>query len=309
MLSGDTGANVMVGGRGNDTLVGNGGADVLLGAEGDDVLAVSDTDFARIVGGNGFDTLRLDGGGLTLDLTAIADNRITGIEQIDLVGSGTNTLTLDLLEVLNISDTSNTLIVRCAGGDVVNIGPGWTDEGVQDVGGEPFHIYTQGAGSVYISSLVDADFNDDGFYDVADLDLLSAAIAFGHHPISFDLTEDGLVDLDDQNTWLVTAGAINLPSGMPYPLGDANLDGWFTSSDLVQVFQRGEYEDGVEGNSTWSDGDWNADGDFDSSDMVMVFQTGLYEVQPQANASEIAAAVDWLFDEDQSVTRLQLRVS
>jgi hypothetical protein len=29
--------------------------------------------------------------------------------------------------------------------------------------------------------------------------------------------------------------------------------------------------------------------------MVMAFQTGLYEVQPQANASVIAAAVDWLF--------------
>ena len=60
-LTGTSSANIMVGGRGNDTLVGNGGADVLRGGQGDDVLAVSDPNVRRVVGGNGFDTLRLDG--------------------------------------------------------------------------------------------------------------------------------------------------------------------------------------------------------------------------------------------------------
>ena len=103
------------------------------------------------MGGNGSDTLRLDGSGLTLDLTAIPDNQIMGIEEIDLVGSGANTLVLDVLEVLHISDTSNTLIVQSNGGDVVDMGGGWTDDGVQDVGGESFHVYTQGAAKLLLA--------------------------------------------------------------------------------------------------------------------------------------------------------------
>ena len=91
--------------------------------------------------------------------------------------------------------------------------------------------------------------------------------------------------------------------------GDANGDGLFNSSDLVQVFQRGEYEDDIEDNSVWEDGDWDGDGDFTSSDLVMAFQTGLYEVQPQANASDIAAAVDWLFAHDQRAGRQRAYVA
>ena len=85
--------------------------------------------------------------------------------------------------------------------------------------------------------------------------------------------------------------------------GDANRDGRFTSSDLVQVFQWGEYEDEIKHNSSWEEGDWNGDGDFTTSDMVMAFQTGLYELPEQANASRIAAAVDWLFAQEQRAIR------
>jgi len=55
------------------------------------VQTVSDLGFADIDGGNGTDTLRLDATGLTLDLTAVADEEVAGIEQIDLNGGG-NTL-------------------------------------------------------------------------------------------------------------------------------------------------------------------------------------------------------------------------
>ena len=77
-----------------------------------------------MAGGTGTDTLRLDGSGLTLNLTTLADNTLTDIEVIDITGSGANTLTLDFQEVVNLSSTSNTLTVRTNAGDTVNIGPG-----------------------------------------------------------------------------------------------------------------------------------------------------------------------------------------
>ena len=84
-------------------------------------------------------------------------------------------------------------------------------------------------------------------------------------------------------------------------IGDSNDDGVFDSSDIVKVFVVGKYEDGIPGNATFDEGDWNQDGDFDSLDMVMAFQAGVYE-QHQAR-SEITAAVDWLFTQDQRARR------
>ena len=86
-------------------------------------------------------------------------------------------------------------------------------------------------------------------------------------------------------------------------VGDANDEGAFNSSDMVQVFQAGEYEDGFDGNSTFDKGDWDGDGDFTTSDMVMAFQSGLYEVKSQPIASEVSAAIDWLFAQDDGLRR------
>ena len=55
--------------------------------------------------------------------------------------------------------------------------------------------------------------------------------------------------------------------------------GVFDSADLVQVFQTGEYEDGIADNSSYEEGDWNGDGDFDSADLVAMFQSSHYEAQ------------------------------
>ena len=69
------------------------------------------------------------------------------------------------------------------------------------------------------------------------------------------------------------------------------MDGVFDSSDFVFVLQIGEYEDGIDGNSTFSEGDWNGDGDFDSGDFVFVFQAGTYVTGEGNQAAAIAAAI------------------
>ena len=148
-----SGLDILIGGQGNDALVSDGGPDILRAGEGDDLLTIPDIDFTgtrRLVGGNGIDTLALDGTGLTFDLTSIADNRIVDIEQIDITGSGDNTLTLNQLEVLNLSSHSNTVIVRRDQGDTVNIGNGWTQQPDELIGPDTFEVFTQGAAVVKV---------------------------------------------------------------------------------------------------------------------------------------------------------------
>ena len=76
-------------------------------------------------------------------------------------------------------------------------------------------------------------------------------------------------------------------------VGDVNGDQVFNDQDLVHVFQAGEYEDGVEGNSTYGEGDWNRDGEFDSEDIVFVFTLGRYQTTAAAIESADAALAGW----------------
>ena len=116
---------------------------------------------------------------------------------------------------------------------------------------------------------------------------------------------DGLASYSEEFSVFVTSAIA----------GDSNNDGYFNSDDMVLVFQGGEYEDDIVGNSTWAEGDWNGDGDFTSDDMVYAFQAGMYEVvtppsrpmvmQPAAAASalptdlaDLALAADDLLDFD-----------
>ena len=52
------------------------------------------------------------------------------------------------------------------------------------------------------------------------------------------------------------------------------------------AFGEAEYEDAVDGNSTWATGDWNGDGDFSTADFVTAFNAGGYEmgIRPAVNA-------------------------
>ena len=118
------------------------------------------------------------------------------------------------------------------------------------------------------------DFNEDGVLDTQDIDALTNAILAGSTDLAFDLDSNGLVDAADRIVWIDDVKNV-------WP-GDANLDGEFNTGDLVQVFSRGQYEDGVSDNSGWADGDWTGDKDFDTSDLVAAFQAGGYEQGPKA---------------------------
>ncbi len=77
-------------------------------------------------------------------------------------------------------------------------------------------------------------------------------------------------------------------------IGDSNLDGIFNTADLVLVLQAGEYEDGIENNSTWAEGDWDGDRDFTTGDFVLALQQGNYSYA--ARLADIAMAV-WSQDD------------
>jgi hypothetical protein len=132
------------------------------------------------------------------------------------------------------------------------------------------------------------DFDGNGILDAADIDQLTLAVLGGSSDLRFDVNADGSVDSQDRTYWVESLKGTYF--------GDANLDGTFTSGDLVAVFQRGEYEDEIPGNSTWEDGDWDGDLDFGSGDFVMAFQAGGYELGPRAAVAAVPEPVTsgWL---------------
>ncbi len=142
-----------------------------------------------------------------------------------------------------------------------------TDTGIHDLAG----LLLDGDGDTnpggnYVRTFVinltePCDFNGDGDCDVADLDPLIAEIAGGGNSPSFDLNDDGLVNLTDRDLWLAFAGEVNLGSGASYLLGDATLDGVVDVSDF-NVWNSNKFTT----TAAWSAGDFNADGVTDVTD-------------------------------------------
>ena len=130
-----------------------------------------------------------------------------------------------------------------------------------------------------LPNAVPGDFDGNGMLDAVDIDLLSAEVEAGTDKLTFDLNNDQAVNQQDREVW------VNDLKNTWF--GDANLDGEFNSGDFVQVFQVGEYEDGVDGNSGWADGDWNGDANFNSSDFIIAFQAGGFELGPKAAVASV----------------------
>ncbi|CAB5501617.1 hypothetical protein THERMOT_1455, partial [Bathymodiolus thermophilus thioautotrophic gill symbiont] len=126
---------LFVAGLSNNILRGNGGADVFNAGAGDDTIIINGDNLAklysnklsshllaRVDGGGGTDTLKLEGSNLFLDLIDIDNGRIQDIEIINL-GSSSNTLRLGLKDLLDISSETNVLkVIGNSGASVEVIG-------------------------------------------------------------------------------------------------------------------------------------------------------------------------------------------
>jgi hypothetical protein len=124
------------------------------------------------------------------------------------------------------------------------------------------------------------DLTGDGRVDVQDVQQLQQAALAGD--LSADLTGNGIVDTGDL--------VVLVEDLMGTHIGDVDFDGKFNSHDLVLLFQQGEFEDAVAGNSSYISGDWNLDGEFTSNDLLFALQRNGYEGQPQVPPAAVAAA-------------------
>nr|WP_297325786.1 integrin alpha [Nitrosomonas sp.] len=155
-LKGTPAAEIFEAGEGNDRMFGLGGADIFEAGAGNDKITVIDLDFASVDGGAGNDVLHLAGNGLDLNLADSGDH-ISGIETICLYGKGDNTLTLTAADLLNLSDTTNTLRVNgnTAGHVIVEDG-GWVDGGSRGFG--YYHAYTHDDAVLLVGHNLTVDF-------------------------------------------------------------------------------------------------------------------------------------------------------
>ncbi|WP_280564555.1 Ig-like domain-containing protein, partial [Chromohalobacter sp. 48-RD10] len=119
LLRAGSGDDTLNGGDGDDILIGGNGADTFNAGAGDDLMVTSGTDFASIDGGEGFDTLLLDGG---IDLTSAEADSISNIEQLDLGhDDDSSSATLSEDDALEMTDADNELQVTGDEQDTLNI--------------------------------------------------------------------------------------------------------------------------------------------------------------------------------------------
>ncbi len=123
------------------------------------------------------------------------------------------------------------------------------------------------------------DFNASGILDSSDVSQLSEVVRSGANQRTFDANRDGEVGNEDINFWVYEL--------MNTYFGDANLDGEFSSSDFVQVFASGKFEDRSRGMASWAEGDWDGNGYFETADFVKAFTDGSYEQGPRAAVPKV----------------------
>lgn len=117
------------------------------------------------------------------------------------------------------------------------------------------------------------------------IDTLGDAIRTGIAHPRLDANQDGSVNTTDVDH------LVEVQMGTYF--GDANLDGRFDSTDFLRVFQAGQYDDAIAGNSTWATGDWNGSRDFDAADLILALQRGGYLQAPRSSVMAVPEPRVW----------------
>ncbi|SDL15214.1 hypothetical protein SAMN05216189_10755, partial [Pseudomonas delhiensis] len=147
-------------GSASGLLLDNAALSAVRGGAGNDFIAIKDTSFAMIDGGDGIDTLLLDGKNMALNLDALLD-RITGIEKIDLGQGGSNSLSLsaDALEGLGqvdmvLADGRNQFVINGDGSNSIqlleSLSESWLQTGQVEISGVIYQAYVSGSAELLI---------------------------------------------------------------------------------------------------------------------------------------------------------------
>ena len=121
-----SGAAGTMGTASGDVLTAVGQNAVVRSGSGNDQISIASADFLRIDGGNGTDTLTISSSDIDLNFNTLRAGAITGIERIDLSGSGNNSLTITHLQAHDIVGQGNSLTVDGNTGDQVTLIRGGT---------------------------------------------------------------------------------------------------------------------------------------------------------------------------------------
>lgn len=94
--------------------------------------------------GSGHDALTITNSGQTLDLRTLPRDSFSGVESIDITGSGANRLSLSPASVSGLSDT-NTVRIRHNEDDTVDYSTGWSVALPEFVSGKSVHVISDGS--------------------------------------------------------------------------------------------------------------------------------------------------------------------
>jgi hypothetical protein len=141
MIAARSGSSTLNGGDGNDILIGGTSyTDTLNGGAGDDVLVFDSSD--TLNGGTGTDTMILSSS-TNIDFSALANDKVTNMEVIDLTINGSHNITnLSLKDVIDMTDSNNTLTIIGDSADSVNVPQADGNYSMTQTTDSGFDVYT-----------------------------------------------------------------------------------------------------------------------------------------------------------------------
>ena len=133
------GEDYIFSGGGDDTIAGGAGIDVIDAGSGDDVIVYDEDDY--VDGNEGNDTVLLSTNTL-MDFNDLQVEHLNNIETIDMKTANGEILNLSPQDVINITDTTNTLTLLGDSADSVTLEGNWTQSGQETVDDTTFDVYT-----------------------------------------------------------------------------------------------------------------------------------------------------------------------